>query len=43
MIALWSQLRIGVMEPPHDRTMEPLHDLGFGAPLVSPSYMLIRP
>lgn len=34
MIALWSQLKIGVMEPPRDRTMEPFRDRGYGATLL---------
>jgi hypothetical protein len=34
MIALWSHLKIGVMEPRRDRTMEPLHDRGYGATLI---------
>ena len=43
MIALWSHLGIGVMAPPRDRTMEPFCDRGYGATLLSPSYMLSRP
>jgi len=34
MIALWSHLRIGVMAPPRDLTMEPFRDRGYGATLI---------
>ncbi len=43
MIALWSHLMIGVMKPPHDRTMEPFCDRGYGATLTCSVYELSQP